>query len=160
MHSGSVLTVRQLQCCGDNTEPQSWTELIRAARLPLMNMEWTALRHLLHPSHTRAHQSYTQKYGTFQKQWAARADRIAHMHTCGIELLIQLSRECFVRQTVTQYLLMRQKPFCIGAVLTGCMLIITNGSKKSWCSTHWEVIKIGLTGACNAAAWFSLTPAL
>jgi len=62
-----------------------------------------------------------------------------------------------VTETVTPHLLMREQPLCSSGGLTGFMLIITNGQKKSWCFTHWEVITAALNAACNAAAWFSLT---
>lgn len=62
-----------------------------------------------------------------------------------------------MRETVTPYLLMWQKPFCIRAALTGYMLIVTNGSKESCCYTHWEVIWKGATCDCSAAAGVSLT---
>lgn len=99
-----------------------------------MNMEQTALdTAFTHHAHTRV----THTHWAFQETMSGPCRYCyTHTHMCGKKLLIQLSRECFARETVTQYLLMRQKPFCIRGVLTDCMLIITNGSKKSRCSTH------------------------
>lgn len=78
---------------------------------------------------------------------------ICYTHTCRYKLLIQLPREC---DTMTLYLPMQHQSFCICGDLTGYMLIITNGLKKSWCSIHWEVITLAVTGGCNAADGFSL----
>lgn len=94
---------------------------------------------------------------TFDYQWGVYEDAATQTCRHGYKLLIELSGECFMRETVTPYLLMRQKPFCIRAALTGYMLIVTNGSKESCCYTHWEVIWKAATWDCSAAAGVSLT---
>ena len=80
---------------------RSWTELIRTARLPFMNMERTASHSCFSQSHAHIH----------EKQWAARVDKLDTHVACGNKLLIQLPREGLVKETVTLHLLMRPEPF-------------------------------------------------
>lgn len=79
-----------------------------------MNMEQTA------SDATFTH--VTRRYGTLEKQWAARVVAVKHAH-----LWWQVAETALCRHTqLSAY----ASPACMCAVLTGCMLIITNGSKR------------------------------
>lgn len=99
IHAGSMLPARRPLCCGDNAETQKLNPADK--NLPAATHEYgtNCLGPHLQPSHTHA-----EKTATY-------VDIGTRTCTCGNKLLIQVSGDGFVWETVPLHLLMRQRPF-------------------------------------------------